>query len=147
MKVGIMITNGGPHPPEKWAEQSAEHIADAVQIGDNYAQRDEALQAKNVLREKVREALVGQHDRVQKHERGQLTVRGDDHLSTRLDPIPHVEEALAAVNDAISGSVFANHYAKPDTQQYVRNVLASHFATAMDIERQHHAARQQRGAQ
>ena len=138
MKVGVMITNGGTHPPEKWAEQSADQIIDAIQLEPTYVAYEAALQGKNLLRDKVRDALVGLHGQVQSKERGYLQA-SSGHLAEPLDPSDHIDEALAAVNAAIAGSMFASHYAKPDTQLYIKNVLASHFSSSMHIERSWHA--------
>ena len=141
MKVKVMITNGGTHPPEKWAEQTAEQLVDVIQIEPTYPNYEVALQDKNVLKGKLMEAMVKHHGNVQDRERDQLKA-SSERLTHDLAPHQsHLEETLADVNAVFQASQFSAHFAKPEVQQFVRSTIASHFASAMHIERSHHADR------
>jgi len=85
--------------------------------------------------------LEKHHAIVQKHERDELA---DDHerLATELKPEDyHVDEAVAAVISAAAGTVFADHFAKPEIKDYLHRLLAQHFQTSMDVDRSWHADR------
>lgn len=141
MKVKVMVTNGGPHPPEKWSEQTAEQLVDVIQVEPTYPNYEAALQQKNVLKDKFMAALTPHHTKVQGKERGHLSTKGSEHLASDLDPNEYLDEAVAAVNAAVKGSMFEEHFAKPLVQIFIKSTLAGHFASAMHIERSWHADR------
>lgn len=130
MKLGVLITDGGPHPPDKWAEVTADQI---IQISES-AEAGKLAEAR-AFRDKIVKALTPHHGKVQHHERGQLKAHGDKHFASELNPLPFIEEALAEIVAAAKGLSFEAHFAKPETLKYVGDVLASHFATAQHIER------------
>jgi len=131
----IMITNGGPHPPESWAQVTAEHIAPiAVGLaGTRYV-------AAMKLQMAITEALTPHHQAVQHHEREKLA--GDPaHVMTDLDPSAHLDVAMQAIIDAAAGTEWEAHFAQPDVQAVIRQELGAHFATAQHIERSWHVDR------
>jgi hypothetical protein len=129
-----MVTDGGPHPPEMWAEATADQIIDIS------AQAPESkLQEAREFRTKLVTILTGHHDMVQQHERGKLVERGAAHLTTEIDPSQHVDDPVADVVAASRGYSFEAHFAKPEVQDYLRQTIGNHFATAIHIERSWHA--------
>jgi hypothetical protein len=65
-----MITNGGPHPADKWADQATETLMDLLVDASPDADTPEAAsarQAKRDLRPVLFAILNKHHDRVQKH--------------------------------------------------------------------------------
>lgn len=141
----LMITDGGPHPADKWAAISAAEICDLIVI-DQKAISPEAAAAriaKPVLQSAIAAALMGHHAAVQKHERGAIEKHGHDRLSHSIDPRDHVPKTLAeAVKDVAlcaAESPFKAHFAQAAVTEAVRGILGSHFSSAMHIERSWHA--------
>lgn len=130
----IMITNGGPHSHEKWAIATAEQI---IQIGAS-ATGTQAMDARK-LENKVIEILEGSHKSVQEDERDNL--KDDDHLLTEFDASDYIDEPLAQIVEASKGTPFEGHFAKVETQSYLRDLLGTHFRTSMHIERSWHVDR------
>ena len=143
-----MITNGGPHPADKWADMSADTIMDLIQVADD-ADTPEAAAAraaKRSLRPVLFDIFNGHHDGVQKHERDHLTrhVKGSqarEHAhSSRLDVTQHlgVMDELFAALDA---TPFAAHFAQPHVREVLKQIVGAHTANAMHVERRYHADR------
>ena len=141
----LLITNGGPHPADKWAAISAAEICDLVQIDHQAISEAAAVAriAKPKLQSAIAEALMGHHDVVQKNERSAIEKFGSARLSHSIDPRDHVpktlDEAVKAVVVCAAASPFKTHFAKPDVIEAVTGILGSHFASAMHIERGWHA--------
>jgi hypothetical protein len=140
--AGIMITNGGPHPMDKWAAETASNIAGLIQI-DDASDSDAARvarRAKPRFELDLADVLELHHTRIQQAERAALkdvgSLRydmpfaiGDDLMSAAVDDV-----AKAAV-----GTPFEEHFKEPQVQSVVRGIIGTHFASIMDIERQIHA--------
>jgi hypothetical protein len=126
MQISVMITNGGPHPPQKWAEQSADRLVDIIEIEPTALQYEQALQAKNILREKLVAGLL------EPHTAAQTAVRASDHFA----------KSLQVVQGAVKGSMFEQHFGKPETLEFVRQTLLMHFNTVAHIEQCWHRDRQ-----
>ncbi len=134
--IGVLVTDGGPHPPEKWAEVTASQIVDdiathAPQTGVGESQE---------FRDKLVAILTPHHGRVQESERGAL-VHVPGRMQHDLDPTPHLSDPLAEIVAAAQGHTFGAYFTRPETQEYLRRVIGTHFATAMQIERSWHADR------
>ena len=140
MQVGILITDDGPHPPEAWAEVTANEI---IRIG---SQSPEALlREADAFKAKLIEILTVHHGRVQAGERGAIQEHGHARLGHDIEPMQHVDEdPVQEIVNAAKGTSFAGHFAKEETQEYLQRLLANHFATAMHIERSYHADRNPR---
>lgn len=133
--IGILVTDGASnHAPEKWAEATADQI---VQILES-APETRVAEARD-FRGKLIDILTGHHAKVQQHERGQIDEHGSARLGHALEPAQHVEDPVSEIVEAASGYSFADHFRAPQTQEYLRNVLSSHFGTSMHIERSLHA--------
>lgn len=130
MRIGVMITNGGTHPPEKWAEQTAAQI---IQISKE-AIGDAAMAARK-LELRMLDVLEAAHAEVQASEKQHIKNLGLALLEQDIDPTPHVQKPLDALVEAAKGTPFEEHFSKPEIKDYLRRVLGQHFGTAMHIER------------
>lgn len=132
----LLITNNGPHEPERWAEVTASQIIDiSAQAPD--AKLSEAKE----FRDKLVTILSRHHGNVQEHERAQISIHGHARLMHDLDTDPHIADPVNEVIAASKGYSFESHFNKPETRTYLENLLSSHFASAMHIERSWHANR------
>src|SRR5690348_2966047 len=118
MQVGILKTDGGPHPAEKWARMTAFMLSDKlIEVDENAADpRAQAIrEARDELQQRLYKVLKVRHVTVQNGERAKLKEHGSDRLSHPLDGGEHVD--LDTVVDAVveeakvHPDVFA-HYSK-----------------------------------
>jgi hypothetical protein len=134
MQIGILATDGGPHPPEKWAQ------ATVAQIMEIASSAPEALYREATdLERKLIELLAGHHASAQDLERGALSTSGADHLAAPVDTAPHLSSAVADIVELAKGTSFEGHFSTPETQAYLAEVLHSHFHNVKMIERSWHA--------
>ncbi len=153
MQVGVMITNGGPHPADKWAVTTAGQILMAV-----FSQAAAETVGARKLELALLDILLDHHENVQTHERGKLDEHGLDRLAQPVDPHPHCPAVVAAIVAEAKkiGKVqvpdpdkpgelktidLGDHFEKPEVQKVLAGLIGAHFATAMDIERSWHADR------
>ncbi|QAY96716.1 hypothetical protein CWB41_14050 [Methylovirgula ligni] len=137
MQVGLLITNGGPHSAEKWAAASAAQI---IQIGAE-AKGVEALEGRK-LELKIIDLLEDHHAAVQTAERDALKDDPAARLETAIDPEGHdLDTKVEAIATLARGTPFEAHFASDTVKRHVREVLASHFATSIHIERSWHRDR------
>lgn len=134
MRGTILVTEGGPHPPEDWANATADQI---VSIAEG-APGTLAAEGRQFRDELVR--ILGRYfARVQRHERDQLK----EHSHARLMQDPglseHVKDPVGAVVATASDYSFGEYFQKPETQDYVRRVLEKDMGSAVLIERSWHA--------
>lgn len=134
MQYGILITDGGAHPPEKWAVATGEMICPID------PKKDDAIVAKRTQLAVI-DALLPHHTDTQNSERAALSAKGDDRLAEAHDPVPAAEAALEAVIAVLKNSPYAAKTEDPEWRKQVGQVLASHFATSANIERQYHCHR------
>lgn len=136
MRVSVLATNHGPHPADKWAFATAQHVfpIDPSVVGDRLlaAQRTQLA---------IADALVQHHTNVQDAERQHLTEKGDARLAEPLDATDHANAAFEALKVAVSGSPWAEHFAKPEVQAAALDTIHQHFRTSQDIERSWHVTR------
>ena len=103
-----MITDGGPHPAEFWAQITAEHIAPIDK--DMTGQR---RQAALKLQMAIADALQPHHAKVQDNERSKCSADPAHHTHP-VDPVKHgahahADEALKAVEAAAKGTEWEKH--------------------------------------
>ena len=137
--VGFLITNGGAHPPKDWAEMTAQHIVDVIQIEPSSPVFDAANAAKENLKKSLAEHLHDHHADVQDSEKENLTKNG---LSQEIKVDHHLEDVVQTVLDCVKGTMFESHFHKSEVVTFVASTLLSHFHTVAQIERQWHAAKQ-----
>lgn len=127
-----VITDGGPHPPELWAQLTAEILIPARNMaGNNYI---EALK----LQTAVMQALLPHHTNVQETERERL-MASNDHILSDLSPEEFTGQAVTDIVAAAKGTPWEENFNDPDLQALIRQEVGTHFATAQHIERSWHA--------
>ena len=152
----ILVTDGGPHSAEKWAEATSSHIVD---IAQHVAGEKRAAAVK--LQAAIIDILEGHHTTVQNGERAKLAgVTGHDRLQAELDPEHHLslEQVVAEIIAAANGTPWeadfnyagqeahfgeeGEHYPRiPSMAENLTALLSNHFASSMHIERSWHADR------
>ena len=143
----IIVTNGGPHPPDRWADTTVEAIMDLIRIPDDSvtAEALTARQAKRGLSPKLFAILLPHHDGVQRQHRGALKKVKASQVGEQIDVTPHMDAADQALA-ALAATPFAAHFAEPHVQEVVRQIIGSHTASVIDIERRWHADALAKGA-
>jgi hypothetical protein len=138
MEVGIMITNGGPHSAEKWAETTSSHI---VTIADGLSGERRGAAIK--LQAAVYDVLVGHHTTVQNGERSKITEFGLDRLQHDMTPDDHVkiDDVLADIIAAAKGTPWEADFKKPEFAERLRPILVDHLMSNAFIERSWHTDR------
>lgn len=152
MQVGILKTDGGPHPPDKWARATARALVNhLIQIDENAVSKEavEVRAAKDELEGRIRSILIMHHTDVQVQERGKIDVEGVARLSRPLlrsvearnasvDEHVALDEIVNAIVDAakVHPKLFA-HFDQPNVRAVLVERLRMDFASSIDIERRH----------
>lgn len=138
MEIGIMATNGGPHPADKWAETTASHI---VTIADSLTGERRGAAIK--LQAAIYDILLEHHTTVQSGERDKIKEFGVARLQHDMTPNDHVniDDAVADIVAATKGTAWEADFQKPDVQEYIKQVLSDHFMQNAFIERSWHSDR------
>ncbi len=159
-EIGIMVTNGGPHSAEKWAETTSSHI---VTITDSIAGERRGAAIK--LQAAVIDILMKHHITVQEGERAAITKFGVARLQHDMTPNDHVnidavvveivaagqgtpwqdsfnyqgQEAKIQVCDD-AGKVISDAVEyRPSFKKYLTDLLTDHFMQNAFIERSWHS--------
>jgi hypothetical protein len=133
----VLITDGGAHSPQKWALATADHL---VHFAESSAPPDQIIAARK-LELAIADALVAHHADVQLAERHRLAADAKAHLARPLDASLHLEDAVEAVVECAKGTPWEAHFAKPETQAAVSDLIHQHFRSAQHIERSWHCDR------
>ncbi len=137
MSIRFMVTNGGPHPPEKWADVTARAIGDLIVIEPSAP--TEAVIDKRDFETDLFKLLVEQHKHTQNYTRTDLAA------SHQVDHHKFVRDRASVVADQVANLArstrFAEHFAKPEVRTFLHNVICQHFADSVHIERSWHADR------
>lgn len=138
MQVGVMVTNGGPHSAEKWAETTASHI---VTIAENIAGEKRGAAIK--LQAAVIDILEGHHNTVQACERDRCKVHGVARLQHDMTPDDHVNvaEVVDEIISASAGTPWEADFKSPEFAAALSATLTDHFMQSAFIERSWHADR------
>ena len=145
----LMITNGGPHPVDKWADMTTDTILELIQVADDSDTPEAAAAraAKRSLRRVLFDIFNSHHDGVQKNERRGLgSVKTLDaahaHHAAHIDVTPHMS-VMDEVKAALSAmpSPLSDHFAKPEVIAVVAQIVGSHTANVIHIERGWHRDR------
>jgi hypothetical protein len=136
MEISVMITNGGPHSAEKWAETTASHI---VTIADTVAGEKRGAAIK--LQAAVYDILLGHHNTVQHGERNAIKKHGVDRLQHDMTPEDHVDlnVVISEIIAAAEGTPWEVDFKKPEMADGLRVLLTDHFMQNAFIERSWHA--------
>ncbi len=134
MLMQLMITDGGPHSPEKWAAVTVRGVIDIAETAP-----DALLREAREFEDKAVATLTRHHALVQDHERNGLSTEGADRLASNIDPSGHIPDAVDDIIALSKGTSFAAHFATPETREYLERLLHEHFHHSMWIERSWHA--------
>ncbi len=134
MEMTIMLTDGGPHPPEKMAANTLSGVIDLVATSP-----DALLREEREFKAKATVVLTRHHGLAQNHERTGIATEGTDRLATNIDTSAHVPDAVDDLIALAKGTSFAAHFAKPETRAYLEQLLHEHFHRSMWEERSWHA--------
>ena len=129
----VMITNNGPHPPDVWAQASAEHICP---IGPDVT--GERRIAALVLQAAIQTALEKHHAQVMQDEKSKL-VANPARMLEAVDGADYTNDAMAAIQVAAHGTDWEAHFVDPAVHDQVLTELERHFSTVQHIERSWHA--------
>ncbi len=134
---GVMRTNGGPHPADKWAEATASHI---IEIADHVAGEKRGAGIK--LQAAIIDILEADHAAVATGEHAKVHA-SHDHLQTPLDASQHVgmDTTVRAIIAAAKGTPWETDFAAPEIAEHLKALLTSHYNTNADIQRQYHCDR------
>lgn len=134
--VGFLITNGGPHPADKWAEIMVSDIMDLIQIdaASDTAEARAARRAKRDISIELFDLFEDALVRVQSSERT-ACAKNRDRVSSRLDPTPHTPKIVSDFDALMEATPFAAHFAQDAVKEHVRNVFRQRFASVMNVER------------
>lgn len=137
----VMVTNGGPHPPETLALNTAMAICP---IDEDLAKTDGPRHFKALcLQADIARALIPHHAEVQNGQRNLIKMNGDMVHAIELGVDEgRLTESLRAVQQAALGTPWAEHFQKPEVMNAIVDELHRHFRTNQQIERQWHADRQ-----
>lgn len=143
----LLVTDGGPHPADKWADTTASEICALIQIEDN-SDSIEAMNSrigKRDLEQRLFAYFMAHHTRVQGDERLLLQKIGMEHAESPLDPVQHLQSEPDALDPELAaifaGSSFAEHFGKPEVINVVNKIIVQHTGDVMHIERRWHADR------
>lgn len=160
MQVGVMITNGNNvHPADYHAEVTAGKIIVVAETAS-----DETKQASRELRKKVEAILVAHHEGVHDHEQAKLAEEGLDRCKGQLarraeidaaiaekrepvmttemhdlDASEHVtDEIIDEIAGAARGTILEGHFANPEVQNVIREILHHETRSQMNVHREVH---------
>lgn len=149
---GVLITDGGPHSPSKWAEATASHI---VSIANHVSGTTRGAAIK--LQAAIIDILEGHHTSVQHGERQKIADVGHNRINHVYDVAEHVNipEIINEIVAAAVGTPWEADFKYPgqlaDPLQNILYIasfaenldvlLHAHFRTSMHIERSWHADR------
>jgi hypothetical protein len=105
------------------------------------ANRESFRQARTTLEDRSKALLEAHHDDVQTHERSKLTEFGSARLSQDHDHSACGEKLCGELVALTKGTVLEAHFAKPETQARVAEILDQSFGLTAHIERSWHADR------
>lgn len=127
-----MITNGGPHPADKWADVTVETILDLVQIeADSVTPAAAAArQVKRDLAPKLFSIFNDHHGALQASE-----TKAPKALDAPIDILGETLSTLAKVNKVLAATPFAAHFAQPNVQAVLTTIIGQHSTDVVHIER------------
>lgn len=137
MQVTFLVTDGGPHPADKWASLIGERIAGLIEIDAKSDSPEAALarKAKPRFALDIADAIEGQLTILATAEVGRI---GSGDTKSRNDPFDvdgPTTAALASVVATADGTPFALHFQTPVVQAAVGRIIKQHFIDAANNQR------------
>src|SRR6476661_7108324 len=123
--IGILKTDGGPHPADMWAEASANEIANIVLIDEQSTSKEAkmARKAKPRFALDMADALEELHAEVQEHERNLLATEGSDRLFDEHDHDHILDKAVEEVLKIALKTPFSEEFKRPEIEHRVRQII------------------------
>ena len=144
MFVGVIKTDGGAHPPEKWAYISAAHIVDIFRVDPSSPREIELEMAKDMLRAKITQLMIAHFKKAQDGERGLIKTVGHDRILVDINPAhaDHMDSDAVAqeIVAAFDGSVL-KEFLGADQVAAIKERVETDCRTIMHIEHGWHADR------
>lgn len=154
MQVVVLMTNGGAHPPDKWARMTAFMIVNhiipkQIEVGGRLHDLESSAEPKVAALRKARDALEvvvrdiveAAHEKVQAGERAAVASGGADRLGAlerdaAVAEHVSVDDVVRAVTQVASlHPDLLAHFSRDDVRAEVAERLRMDFASVMDIER------------
>lgn len=137
MRIGVIITDGGKHSPEKFAMACAGNLI-AIDVESLPGPRYISAQK---LQLDIAEALIAPHASAQATTRSELTADAAAHFTrTDLhDPSKYLDQAVENVQAAASGTEWESLFLVPDAVERMRQVIGQYLVDLMHSERLWHA--------
>jgi hypothetical protein len=144
----ILVTDGGPHPPEKWAHVSADEIMALIEVAPSAPKS--AFRAKRRLEGRIFDTLIKAHSDLQVEERRHLTadsarlhadIAAMATVAARAWTEMVVAEARTDRDEGDPFGPFEEHFNRADVQEHIFRILKQHFGDSIHIERHWHADR------
>ena len=144
MQVRLMMTDGGAHSPETLAWSTAQRIV------DDFAENAPEAVYRDVteFRARVEQILTAHHRIAKTLERTALHAEGSTRLASPIDTDQHIPDAIddiiAASRDQDAAGqqkwpTLVQYFRRPQTRQYLEDVLHMEFHHAAHVERSWHA--------
>lgn len=131
----IMTTDGGPHPPELWAQVI---VDDIVTLGPNLDPDREPAALR--LRADLIEALSPLFKNAIDGERRALAANSA-HMLAEHDTDKSAGELVAAIIKAVKGSLWETLFEDQEAREAMKEIAMRHMGTVQHIERSWHADR------
>ena len=137
MEVTVLVTNGGPHPPDKWAALTAKQIAALIQIDEqsDTAAAATARKAKPRLEIAISDAIESSFTQIMSDE---LALVNTGAITARNDPFQADQYIDAALSGAVAttvGTPFEVHFSDAAVQAIVRSIISQNILDAANVQR------------
>jgi hypothetical protein len=130
----FMVTNGGTHPPEKWALETAEHL---VSIGPDVD--GPTLMAATRVKMNIANALVESYADIQTTEKSKLASDPDaTHASPLGVPDDHLNVIVGKIKEQLANSPWSDMAQDEDAHTLIANHVHGHLMEQQAIERSWH---------
>jgi hypothetical protein len=154
MQLGVLTTDYGPHPPEKWARMTAWQITNhLVEVDERSASRQaiEIREARDLMEREMYAGLKALFTTVQNGERSQCQTIGyprirlsngvdwremerDAAVAEHVDPTEVIKVVIAAAD---AHPTLKDHFSKEEVQKAVLDIWHKDAASVMNIEHDH----------
>lgn len=150
MEIFALVTDDGPHPPEKWARVTANLIMGNV----GRRSKSVTLHDAQAFEEKLLALLTNHHGRAQRHERAAIETEGTERLAGSIDTSGHIPDAVDDIIALAKGTSLDEYFSRSEevvvnddgttttvlsTRDFLERLLHQHFHNVMHIERSWHA--------
>ncbi len=122
--IGILKTDGGPHPLEKWAEATANEIANLVVVDESSTSdaAKAARRAKPRFALDLRDAFEELYGKIR--DRTASDLKGD---SSKILGLPDYKKLASSLVSATLGAAsktqFADHFKRPEVVAHLTKVI------------------------